>query len=192
MKDYDTWEKRMDKEAKMAMDERGREMKKTGKISASEEALYKDHLENEWSNDWSINQERDSMNEFGEGTMTHFLKPNDDLLNESDMRLSSKEFELKMCIVGRPNVGKSSLINVILGEKRCLVADLPGITRDSVAIPMYDPKSQRKFKLIDTAGIIGLTRGAYERQNEDWRVNVLVCPSIYLYFNILNKIFMYR
>jgi len=56
-----------------------------------------------------------------------------------------------VAIVGRPNVGKSTLMNRLLGEERVLAADLPGTTRDAISVPFeYDG---RKFTLIDTAGI---------------------------------------
>lgn len=58
---------------------------------------------------------------------------------------------IKIAAVGRPNVGKSTLINRILGEDRVVVFDLPGTTRDSVYIP-YERQGQ-KYTLIDTAGV---------------------------------------
>ncbi len=59
--------------------------------------------------------------------------------------------ELKIAVVGRPNVGKSTLINRLLGEDRLVVFDEPGTTRDSVAVPFE--RDDRKYVLIDTAGI---------------------------------------
>jgi GTPase len=59
--------------------------------------------------------------------------------------------EIKIAITGRPNVGKSSLINAILKSPRTVVSELPGTTRDSVDIP-YERSGQR-YLLIDTAGI---------------------------------------
>tara|TARA_R110002096_G_scaffold23031_2_gene73522 strand:- start:13604 stop:15001 length:1398 start_codon:yes stop_codon:yes gene_type:complete len=59
--------------------------------------------------------------------------------------------ELRIAIIGRPNVGKSTLANRILGEERLVVFDQPGTTRDSVAVPFE--RNDRKYVLIDTAGI---------------------------------------
>ena len=58
---------------------------------------------------------------------------------------------LKFCIIGRPNVGKSTLVNRILGEERVLTYDQPGTTRDSIAIPFE--RNGNKYILVDTAGI---------------------------------------
>ena len=58
---------------------------------------------------------------------------------------------IKLAIVGRPNVGKSTLTNRILGEDRVVVYDMPGTTRDSIYIPMQ--RDEREYVLIDTAGV---------------------------------------
>jgi GTP-binding protein len=58
---------------------------------------------------------------------------------------------IKLAIVGKPNVGKSTLTNRILGEERVVVYDLPGTTRDSIFIPMQ--RDEREYILIDTAGV---------------------------------------
>ncbi|MFQ6021195.1 MAG: ribosome biogenesis GTPase Der [Acidiferrobacterales bacterium] len=57
----------------------------------------------------------------------------------------------EIAIVGRPNVGKSTLVNTLLGEERVLVFDSPGTTRDSVHIPLA--RVGRHYVLIDTAGV---------------------------------------
>lgn len=58
---------------------------------------------------------------------------------------------LRIAVVGRPNVGKSTLANRLLGEDRLVVFDEPGTTRDSVAVPFE--RNDRQYLLIDTAGI---------------------------------------
>ncbi len=58
---------------------------------------------------------------------------------------------IAVAVLGRPNVGKSTLTNRILGQERVLVIDLPGTTRDSIYIPFE--REGQKYTLIDTAGI---------------------------------------
>jgi GTP-binding protein len=65
--------------------------------------------------------------------------------------LPEVENAIKIAFVGRPNVGKSTLINRMLGEERVVVYDMPGTTRDSIAIPFS--REEKHYILIDTAGI---------------------------------------
>ena len=58
---------------------------------------------------------------------------------------------IKIAVVGRPNVGKSTLVNRLLGEERVLAYDLPGTTRDSIYLPYQ--RAGKDYTLIDTAGI---------------------------------------
>ncbi|KOE70588.1 ribosome biogenesis GTPase Der [Aggregatibacter actinomycetemcomitans] len=83
-----------------------------------------------------------------------------DFSNEEDTALLDEELaqeqtpdkkNIKIAIVGRPNVGKSTLTNRILGEDRVVVYDLPGTTRDSIYIPME--RDNQNYTLIDTAGV---------------------------------------
>ena len=58
---------------------------------------------------------------------------------------------IRLAVAGRPNVGKSTLINVWLGEERLVAFDLPGTTRDAISVPFE--RDGQKFELIDTAGM---------------------------------------
>lgn len=58
---------------------------------------------------------------------------------------------IRIAIVGRPNVGKSTMVNTLLGEERVIAFDMPGTTRDSIEIPFE--RGGRHYTLIDTAGI---------------------------------------
>ncbi|KDN10003.1 ribosome biogenesis GTPase Der [Gilliamella sp. Imp1-1] len=72
----------------------------------------------------------------------------DDFVDETESLINQP---IKVAIVGRPNVGKSTLTNRILGEERVVVYDMPGTTRDSIYIPMN--RDEREYILIDTAGV---------------------------------------
>jgi GTP-binding protein len=81
----------------------------------------------------------------------------DDIPSVDDEEEFDPESVLKLAIVGRPNAGKSTLINRMLGEDRLLTGPEAGITRDSIAIDWqwFDPKREgyRPVRLIDTAGM---------------------------------------
>lgn len=70
---------------------------------------------------------------------------------EDEEPASFADTGIRLAIVGRPNVGKSTLVNRLLGEDRVVVYDMPGTTRDSIHIP-YERHGQ-KYTLIDTAGV---------------------------------------
>lgn len=75
--------------------------------------------------------------------ITSLLKPIDDIQYDDDI--------IKFSIIGRPNVGKSSLVNALLNEEKAIVSDIAGTTRDAVDTPFrYEGKD---FVAIDTAGI---------------------------------------
>lgn len=97
--------------------------------------------------------------------MTHVLAPlterfpdmeliEEEVDHEQDAEQQLEELQsrpIKLAIVGKPNVGKSTLTNRILGEERVVVYDQPGTTRDSIYIPMQ--RDEREYILIDTAGV---------------------------------------
>ncbi len=70
---------------------------------------------------------------------------------EGEATAEPAEKAIKLAVVGRPNVGKSTLVNRLLGEERMLACDLPGTTRDSVTAP-FERDGQR-YVLMDTAGV---------------------------------------
>ena len=80
-----------------------------------------------------------------------------DLLEEIVSRFPEKadaeeeEDDIKIAIIGKPNVGKSSIVNAFVGEERVIVSDIAGTTRDSIDTPFE--KDGVKYTLIDTAGI---------------------------------------
>ena len=70
---------------------------------------------------------------------------------EQDAPGIDQERGIKVAFVGRPNVGKSTLVNRVLGEERVVVFDMPGTTRDSIFIPFE--RDNKRYTLIDTAGV---------------------------------------
>ena len=80
-----------------------------------------------------------------------------DLLDEIVSRFPERsmaeddEDDIKIAIIGKPNVGKSSIVNAFVGEERVIVSDIAGTTRDSIDTPFE--KDGIKYTLIDTAGI---------------------------------------
>ncbi|KLN62816.1 MULTISPECIES: ribosome biogenesis GTPase Der [Vibrio] len=88
--------------------------------------------------------------------LTEFVDEEEEKLDYTEEE-AEEEFKrlqdqpIKLAIIGRPNVGKSTLTNRILGEERVVVYDMPGTTRDSIYIPME--RDGREYVLIDTAGV---------------------------------------
>lgn len=70
---------------------------------------------------------------------------------EADADDEGDDRPLSIAVIGRPNVGKSTLINRLIGEDRLVVYDQPGTTRDSVSVPFE--RDDQKYLLIDTAGV---------------------------------------
>ncbi|GAB1437712.1 ribosome biogenesis GTPase Der [Providencia sp.] len=79
------------------------------------------------------------------------LEAEGELAEDEEDDFDPTTLPIKLAIVGRPNVGKSTLTNRILGEERVVVFDMPGTTRDSIYIPME--RDEREYILIDTAGV---------------------------------------
>lgn len=112
-----------------------------GSQAVENEEELADHEENEtaqdeWDRDFDFENEED----------TALL---DEALEEENAAVEDKN--IKIAIVGRPNVGKSTLTNRILGEERVVVYDMPGTTRDSIYIPME--RDGQHYTIIDTAGV---------------------------------------
>jgi len=82
-------------------------------------------------------------------SMLEALLPSPEEVAEADQ--AERYPGIRIGIVGRPNVGKSTLVNRLLGEERVVVFDMPGTTRDSIYIP-YERHGQ-EYTLIDTAGV---------------------------------------
>ena len=87
----------------------------------------------------------------------HFPKDIEDAYDEDTIRVS---------IIGRPNVGKSSMVNAMLGEERVIVSDIPGTTRDAIDTPFK--KDEQDYVVIDTAGM--RKRGKVYEKTEKYSV----------------------
>ena len=109
--------------------------------------------------DRALNPFAEKMAEEAQGEiedLTDFIDEEEEKLDytEEEAEAEFKRLQdqpIKLAIIGRPNVGKSTLTNRILGEERVVVYDMPGTTRDSIYIPME--RDGREYVLIDTAGV---------------------------------------
>jgi GTPase len=72
-------------------------------------------------------------------------------VDDEPSALSPQPSETRIAIIGRPNVGKSSLVNRLLREERVLVSDMPGTTRDAIDVPLV--WHRRRLRIVDTAGM---------------------------------------
>ncbi len=86
---------------------------------------------------------REALTEAVLQTLPELLRIDEELTDDSD--------RISVAILGRPNVGKSTLINRIIGDERVIAFDLPGTTRDAIEVP-FD-REGKNYTLIDTAGI---------------------------------------
>jgi GTPase len=80
-----------------------------------------------------------------EAALIDFPEDEDEEISEADPSV------IRLAVAGRPNVGKSTLINAWLGEERLIAFDMPGTTRDAIHVPME--REGQRFELIDTAGL---------------------------------------
>lgn len=83
-----------------------------------------------------------------------------------DLEDGYEEDTIRMSLIGRPNVGKSSLVNAILGEERVIVSNIPGTTRDAIDTPFT--KDEQDYVVIDTAGM--RKRGKVYEKTEKYSV----------------------
>lgn len=88
----------------------------------------------------------DSLRERVADEIAGITSVSDNTLDDLDERDA-----IKLAFIGRPNVGKSTLVNRLLGEQRVLASDTPGTTRDSIRIPLV--RDEQRYILIDTAGV---------------------------------------
>ncbi len=92
---------------------------------------------------WAISARRgDRVESLLTEIFSHYPPPGDE---------EAANERIRVAVVGRPNVGKSTLVNALLGEQRVMVRDEPGTTRDSVSIEFS--RDGRDFELVDTAGV---------------------------------------
>src|SRR5208337_4749426 len=89
--------------------------------------------------------------EHGEG-IADLMTEIADRLPEEAPEEADESKPLKLAIVGRPNAGKSTLINRLLGEERMLTGPEPGLTREAIATRLHDPDGH-VYELVDTAGL---------------------------------------
>jgi GTP-binding protein len=86
-----------------------------------------------------------------DGTAADGPAPADGEAGDGEAAAGTHSEEIAVAIVGRPNVGKSSLVNRLLREERVLVSDVPGTTRDAIDTVLH--WHRRQFRIVDTAGI---------------------------------------
>jgi len=77
-------------------------------------------------------------------------KPKDQTSNDLNAE-EDEEYSRKIAIIGRPNVGKSTLLNALIGEERVMTGPEAGVTRDAIAVDWI--KNNQKYRLVDTAGL---------------------------------------
>jgi len=117
-------------------------------VSKLLDEVIKDYPDSDEEDAWALDEEL----ELEDGAEQDESESEDTLeLEGDDESQPYADLPIKLAIVGRPNVGKSTLTNRLLGEDRVVVYDMPGTTRDSVYIPME--RDEQDYILIDTAGV---------------------------------------
>ncbi len=81
--------------------------------------------------------------------MVQSLLPKPELVSELEQ--AADDEQIRLAFIGRPNVGKSTLVNRLLGEERVIASDVPGTTRDSISVNLE--RDGKHYRLIDTAGL---------------------------------------
>jgi GTP-binding protein len=89
--------------------------------------------------------------EHGEGISDLMSEIADRLPPDAELEPADAARPLKLAIVGRPNAGKSTLLNHLVGEERMLTGPEPGLTRDAISVLLHDPAGS--IELVDTAGL---------------------------------------
>ncbi|MEK8046032.1 MAG: ribosome biogenesis GTPase Der [Burkholderiales bacterium PBB6] len=87
----------------------------------------------------------------GQGIRSLLEAALEDFPEDEEEEISAEDKPIRLAVAGRPNVGKSTLINTWLGEERLIAFDMPGTTRDAITVPLE--RNGQKFELIDTAGL---------------------------------------
>lgn len=79
------------------------------------------------------------------------LPPECDPVEDDGAEIDPEDTTIRIAVAGRPNAGKSTLINAWLGEERLVAFDMPGTTRDAIRVPFQ--RGEQRYELIDTAGL---------------------------------------
>jgi GTP-binding protein len=93
----------------------------------------------------------DRVSAFMDEVLAPFTAADETATPDSEADADEDGKALRIAVIGRPNVGKSTLINRLIGEERLVVYDQPGTTRDSVEVPFE--RDGRRYLLVDTAGV---------------------------------------
>jgi GTP-binding protein len=83
--------------------------------------------------------------------LVHALLPRLPADRDTSVLLGDEPERMRVAFIGRPNVGKSTLVNRLLGEERLIASEVPGTTRDAIAVDLE--RDGKKYRLIDTAGL---------------------------------------